>query len=294
MKNYITLLFVFLLLPFISNAQEQDSTKVKGKFVTFFSPDEKLERPAFEGASLIDNPTNVLFNKNTLEVVMQHRFGLVNGTNDMVGFWGASNIRIGVAYSVTDRIAVGFGTTKDYRLQDFNLKGAILQQTRSNKMPVSVSYYGNFTINAQPKENFDYLQDRWSMFNQLIIARRFSPNFSAQITGSVSHFNVVENIIRNDMVAMSIGGRYKVTPGTSIIVDYSQPLTKFYDENPDPGFSLGVEFGTSGHTFSIFATNYHGIVPQYNYVYNDNNFFDGNFGKADILIGFNITRNYNF
>jgi len=289
MKNYITLLFVFLLLPFISNAQEQDSTKVKGKFETFFSPDEKLERPAFESASLIDNATNVLFNKNTLEVVMAHRFGLVDGTNDMVGFWGLSNIRIGVAYSITNRIAVGFGTTKDKRQQDFNLKGAILQQTRSNKMPVSVSYYGNFTIDARPKEKFNYLQDRWSMFNQLIIARRFSPEFSAQITGSVSHFNVVDNIIRNDMVAMSIGGRYKVTSGTAIIVDYSQPLTKFYDENPHPGISLGFEFGTSGHTFQIFATNYWGIVPQQNYTYNDNDFFDG-----DILIGFNITRNYNF
>jgi len=289
MKKYILVLFVSLMLPFTSSAQEQDSTKVKGKFVTFFAPDEKLERPAFEGASLIDNPTNVLFNKNTLEVVMQHRFGLVNGTNDMVGFWGASNIRIGVAYSVTDRIAVGFGTTKDKRQQDFNLKGAILQQTRSNKMPVSVSYYGNFTIDARPKETFNMVQDRYSFFNQLIIARRFSPEFSAQITGSVSHFNAVENVMRNDMVAMSFGGRYKVTSGTAIVVDYSQPLTKFYQKNPNPGISLGVEFGTSGHTFQIFATNYWGIVPQYNYSYNHNDFFNG-----DILIGFNITRNYNF
>ena len=53
---------------------------------------------------------------------MAHRFGLVTGDNDLVGFWGASNIRIGVAYSILDRVAVGFGTTKDYRLQDFNLK----------------------------------------------------------------------------------------------------------------------------------------------------------------------------
>jgi len=220
---------------------------------------------------------------------MAHRFGLVSGTNDMVGFWGASNIRIGVAYSITDRIAVGFGTTKDYRLQDFNLKGAILQQTRSNKMPLSVSYYGNFTMDARSKDQFNNVQDRYSFFNQLIIARRFSPEFSAQITGSVSHFNAVENVMRNDMVAMSFGARYKVTSGTAIVVDYSQPLTKFYQKNPHPGISLGVEFGTSGHTFQIFATNYHGIVPQYNYSYNDNDFFNG-----DILIGFNITRNYNF
>jgi len=296
MKNYITLLIILLMLPFITNAQK-DTTKVKGKFLTFFSPDEKLARPAFESASLIDNATNVLFQKNTLEVVMAHRFGVINSDagNDLVGFWGASNIRIGVAYSVTDRIAVGFGTTKDYRLQDFNLKGAILQQTRSNKMPLSVSYYGNFTIDARSKDQFNMVQDRYSFFNQLIIARRFSPEFSAQITGSVSHFNAVENVMRNDMVAMSFGARYKVTSGTAIVVDYSQPLTKFYQKNPHPGISLGVEFGTSGHTFQIFATNYHGIVPQYNYMKNSNDLFDQHSSFfSNVLIGFNITRNYNF
>jgi hypothetical protein len=231
----------------------------------------------------------VLFNAKTLEVVMQHRFGLVTGTNDLVGFWGASNIRIALAYSIIDRVAIGFGTTKDYRLQDFNLKGAILRQTRSNKIPLSITYYGNWTVDARQKENFTHTTDRWSFFNQIIFARRFNSMFSLQVAPSISHFNIVEREIRNDMIAIEIGGRIKVTPGTSILIDYSQPLTKFYQQNPNPGFSFGVEFGTSGHTFQIFAANYHGIVPQYNYVYNHNNFF-----KGDILIGFNITRNYNF
>lgn len=292
MKNYITLLIVLLMLPFITNAQK-DTTKVKGKFATFFSPDERLARPTFESATLIDNATNVLFRKNTLEVVMAHRFGVVNSDagNDLVGFWGASNIRIGVAYSVTDRIAVGFGTTKDYRLQDFNLKGAILQQTRSNKMPISVSYYGNFTIDARTEDQFNMVQDRYSFFNQIIISRRFNSNISFQIAPSISHMNAAEAGTSNDMIGLAFGGRAKITPGTSIIVDYSQPLTNFDNEDlqPNAGFSLGVEFGTSGHTFQIFATNYHGIIPQYNYMKNPYDFFSG-----DILIGFNITRNYNF
>jgi len=290
MKNYITLLIVFLMLPFITNAQK-DTTKVKGKFITFFSPDEKLARPTFESATLIDNTTSVLFQKNTLEVIMAHRFGLVTGDNDLVGFWGASNIRIGVAYSITNRIALGFGTTKDYRLQDFNLKGAILQQTRSNKMPLSVTYYGNFTIDARSQDKFNLVQDRYSFFNQIIIARRFSSAVSLQIAPSISHMNAAEPGTSNDMIGLAFGGRAKVSPNTSIILDYSQPLTKFDDEDlqPKAGFSLGVEFGTSGHTFQIFATNLHGIVPQYNYIKNQNDFFNG-----DILIGFNITRNYNF
>ncbi len=68
MKNYKTILFIFLILPFIAFAQEEDKKKK-----------EKLERDAFESSLIIDNPSNVLLSKDALEVQMQHRFGLING-----------------------------------------------------------------------------------------------------------------------------------------------------------------------------------------------------------------------
>jgi hypothetical protein len=293
MKNYKTLLLALLTLPFIGFAQEEEVTEVKEK--------EKLARPTFESSAVIDNPSSTLYNKGTFEVVLQHRFGLVNSQagNDLVGFWGNSNIRIAVAYSPIDRISVGFGTTKDKRLQDFNLKGAILQQTRSNSTPLSVTYYGNATISALPEENFNMVQDRYSFFNQIIVARRFSDNFSLQFAASLSHINAVPPTMKNDVFGIAFGAKFKITPGTNILIDYSQPLVSYDDpptpnplfavKTPKPGISLGVEFNTSAHAFQIFATNYWGIVPQENYVYNQNDFF-----KGDILIGFNITRLYNF
>ena len=95
--------------------------------------------------------------------------------------------------------------------------------------------------------------------------------------------------MRNDMIAIAFGGRYKISPQTSVIVDYSQPITKFLQDNPPPGISIGVEFSTSAHAFQLFATNYSGLVQQKNYMFNKNDFFNG-----DFLIGFNITRIYNF
>ena len=276
------------MLPFITVAQEKvnDTTIVK----------EKPERPAFESSFLIDTPTNVLFSKNTLEVQMSHRFGELNDdSNDLAGFYGAANIRIGLTYGIHERLTIGFGTTKNKNYQDFNWKAAILRQTRSDKMPVSVSYYGNFAIDARSKNLglFAETSDRYSYFNQLIIARRFNPKLSLQVAPSVSHFNTVATTMRNDMVAIAFGGRYKISDQTSVIADYSQPLTKFRLENPPPGISLGFEFGTSAHTFQIFATNYWGIVPQDNYMFNNKaTGLEGD--KGQYLIGFNITRNYNF
>ena len=274
------------MIPFCGFSQEDtkedDTTTEKVK--------EKLERRAYESSFIIDNPTNVLFNTNSLEVTMQHRFGTVNGgTNDLVGFWAYSNIRIGLTYAIHERLTIGYGTTKFNRLQDFNWKVSLLRQTQSGSMPISVSYYGNFTIDARSKEKFNMIQDRYSYFNQLIIAKRFSPKVSLQIAPSVSHYNLVDPTMENDMVALSFGGRFKISPQTSILVDYSQPLTQFDDNQPKPGVSIGAEFATSAHAFQIFLTNYNGLVSQKNYMYNQNDFF-----KGDFLIGFNITRIYNF
>ena len=99
----------------------------------------------------------------------------------------------------------------------------------------------------------------------------------------------------NDRIAVAFGGRYKVSPNTAIMFDYSQPISQFDDpDRPNvdlnlPGVSLGLEFATSGHVFQLILTNYTGIVPQKNYMFNQNDFFNG-----DFLIGFNIKRKYNF
>jgi hypothetical protein len=287
MRKYMLLFVALLSSPFFVLSQEKSKDSIV----------DKPERPAFESSTLIDNQTNVLFDKNTLEVMMQHRFGLVNGgTNDLAGFWAPSNIRMALSYAVHDRLTVGFGTTKFDRLQDFNWKAGILRQTRSGRIPVSVSYYGNFVIDARKKGNglFPTKQSRYSYFNQLIIARRFNPKLSLQIAPSISHYNLVENRMPNDVVTLSAGGRYKISEQTAIMVDYSHPFVHHlndveFDIDPKPGFSLGVEFSTSSHAFHLFITNLNGIVPQRNFMKNTNDFFYG-----DFLFGFNITRNYNF
>ncbi|MBK5214900.1 MAG: hypothetical protein JJE55_14735 [Flavobacteriaceae bacterium] len=250
-------------------------------------PEVKLERAAFESTALIESQTNVLNTKGTLEMTMNHRFDLVDTENSLIGIYGAANIRIALSYAILDRITVGFGTTKDNRLQDFNLKGAILRQTQGNEMPISVSYYGNFTIDARKKNQgyFYNTEDRYSFFNQLIISKRFSRNISFMVAPSYSHYNVVEKTMKNDMFAIAVGGRAKISPQTSIIAEYNQPITTFDVGTPEPGVSLGVEFSTGSHAFQVFVTNYKGIVAQKNNMFNQNNFFDG-----DFMLGFNITR----
>ncbi|WP_445954703.1 DUF5777 family beta-barrel protein [Yeosuana sp.] len=289
MKNYKILLFTFLIVPLLSFSQE----KAKDSVV------EKPERPAFESASLIDNQTNVLIKKNTLDVMLQHRFGAIDQENTLLGIYGPSNIRMGLSYSVLDWITVGYGITKKNLTSDFNLKVGLLKQTRSGSTPLSISYYGNIAIDGRSGSANDGVfltrQDRYSYFNQLIFAKRFNKKLSLQIAPSLTHYNTVDFGNENDRFSVAFGGRYRISSQTSIIFDYSQPLTTL-DDDPltgssynNPGISMGAEFSTSAHVFQVFITNYNGILPQQNYMKNTNDFFN-----KGILIGFNITRRYNF
>ncbi len=181
----------------------------------------------------------MLLSENALEVMMQHRFGTFNGTK-MAGktfmVFGVQQIfDLAASYGVHERVTIGFGTTKNRRYQDFSVKVAILRQTRSGKMPISLTYYGNMAYDARKQTSADqtpplnYAPDRLSYFHQLILARRFSSKLSLQFAPSLSHYNAVYDGMSNDRIAVAFGGRYKITPNTSILVDYSQPITQFDD-----------------------------------------------------------------
>ena len=287
MKLYKKIFIAVFAFPMMLLAQEQKDTIAAVNQDSIAPVTEvELERPAFESTSLIESQTNRVYGKGTIEMIMNHRFGLVTGTNDLIGIWAPANIRIAVNYSVTDRITVGFGTTKDKRLQDFSLKAALLRQTVGGKMPVSVTYYGNATVSALPKEYFYHTSDRWSFFNQIIIAKRINKVFSLQLAPSYSHYNVVDAPMNNDLFALEFGGRAKVTSGMSILLDVNQPFTS-QEIAPKSGFSIGTEFSTVGHSFQIFISNYRGIVNQESNMFNQNDFFEG-----DFAIGFNISRTW--
>lgn len=288
MKLFKTIFIVVFALPVLLFAQEQKETTATAVQEDSISPvvEVEYERAAFEGTSLIENQTDRVYGKGTIEMIMNHRFGLVSGTNDLIGIWAPANIRLAVNYSITDRITVGFGTTKDARLQDFSLKAALLKQRVDGKMPVSVTYYGNMSVSALPKENFYNTSDRWSFFNQIIIAKRITKVFSVQLAPSYSHYNVVNAPMSNDLFAIQFGGRAKITSGMSLLLDVNQPISS-KDVLPKSGFSVGTEFSTVSHVFQIFISNYRGIINQQNNMFNQNDFFEG-----DFAIGFNIGRTW--
>jgi len=269
---------------------------------TLFGQDEvqvveesKPVRFTFGTSILIDNHTVATPWKGGLELEIHHRFSLIENYHNLFGIYGAANTRIGLNYGITDRLMIGAGTTKDYKLQDIQWKYLILRQNEDNSMPVSLSYYGNMVIDLQKKEAFGPVESyrdihRLSYFTQIIVARKFNEVFSLQIAPSVAYFNAVPHFsnelkYKNLNFGLSAGAKATVAGSHSILIEYDQLLTKQeLDEQPKPNLSLGWEIGTATHTFQLFVANYSQIINQRNLVFNTNDF-----SKGEYLVGFNVT-----
>jgi hypothetical protein len=303
------------LFLFQANLYAQDSTAVTEEPVAPVKI--KPVKNTFQSIWIIDNQTVMVPNKGSFEMDIMHRFGTVkNGYDDFWGFFAPSNIRLGVDYAPIKNLNLGIGITKNNMLWDASAKYSIIKQT-NGKYPVSVTYYGNMAYDTRKdpdKSIFKFKTQRFSFFNQLIIARKITDRLSIQIAPSVSHQNSVDGYytkndstgkdvfkkMKFDHFAVAVSARYKITDVTSLLINYDQPLTRHATNNPNPNLSFGVEFNTSGHSFQLFMGNYSRLNPQQNNLYNTNN----PFGYKDVagnkvqggqfLIGFNITRLWSY
>ncbi len=282
-KIFILLTLSFFLSPLF--AQEESQTQATSTPVRF----------TFGTSILIDNETVATPYKGGIELKIQHRFSLIENYHNLYGIYGSANTRLALNYGISDRLMVGFGTTKDYQLQDIQWKYLILQQTEDNKMPVSLSYFGNIVADLRTKDAFGPAASfkdihRFSYFTQFIVARKINDMFSVQVAPSFIYFNSVPRYsdttgYKNVNFGLSAGGRANLFGSHSLILEYDQLLSKQdLDVQPKPNLALGWEINTATHTFQVFVANYNQIINQRNLVFNTNDF-----SRGDYLVGFNIT-----
>jgi hypothetical protein len=294
MPGFSMLWFVILLAgSVVLQAQDEENTSQK---------DTRPIRNTFESIWLIDNQTVMVPIKGTFEMDFQHRFGIwKNGYDDFYGVFAPSNMRIGLNYTPIEKLQVGFGFTKERLVWDFQAKYALFRQGRSGGSPVSVTYLVNAGIDTRKKEKTQFKEttDRFSYFHQLMVARKITDAFSLQAAGSLSYFNFVEKAfdeeqnmegrMNNKHFAVAFMGRYKISDVVGVIVNYDLPLSDHEFNKPEGNLAFGIELVSSSHAFQLFAGNYKSLIPQLNNALNQNDY-----GKSEFLIGFNITRLWNF
>lgn len=271
----------------------------------------------FEHPELIDGVTCMIPDKKTLELVIQHKFGtLENGITDLFGIYGSSNIRLGLNFVPVKNFMIGAGITRSNMMTDLNAKWNVLNQTRKNTIPVSVTLYGVVGIDGRSKDRIientaPEIREAWTgpigsyefsnrlnYFSQLLISRKFSEKLSLQAGVSFTHYNTVGIKFDHDKVGVHGGGRMKVSPQGSIIVTYDQPLKiksiseqQEWYKNPLPSLAIGYEISTGNHVFQLYVSSTSQLLPQENIMWNqrDMNDFPGGFS-----FGFVINRLWGF
>ncbi|MTI31308.1 hypothetical protein E1171_10845 [Cytophagales bacterium RKSG123] len=247
----------------------------------------------FKSNRLVNGHSVEMVGEGVLNFVISHKFGRLNsGFYDLFGLDDA-NIRLGFDYGFSDRFNAGFGRNSFEKTYDGYLKYQLLRQSSGQRTtPITLTAFSSIAINTlKPADESREIsfEHRSSYVHQLLIARKFTSNFSLQLMPSWIHHNLVkEKEDRNDIIALGTGARYKLTPRTSLNFEYYYQFHKNAPEGNFNALALGMDIETGGHVFQLFISNSRAMVAK-SFISETT----GDFLKGDIHFGFNVSRVFN-
>lgn len=273
-------------------AQQTDTTDLMAQLEkeTASKNETNYTTATFKTTRLIDGHTVENVGKGVLDVKISHRFGtLSNGAYELFGLDNAT-MRMGLDYGITKNLMVGIGRSTFQKTFDAFLKIKLLRQsTGKRKMPVTVSYVPTIalrTLKWDDPNRKNYYSSRLSYTHQLIIARKFSEGTSLQLMPTYIHRNLATLASDpNDLFAIGIGGRQKLTKRISLNAEYYYQIPKYRIDGTTDALSVGFDIETGGHVFQLHFTNSRAMTEK-NFITETT----GKWEKGDILFGFNISR----
>ena len=242
----------------------------------------------FKGQRLINGHTVVTRKTSELEFLISHRFGRVNsGIKEFFGL-DAANVRFSLEYGLTDRITAGIGRNSLQKVYDGFIKYNLLRQsTGKTQMPITVT--GLSSIAIRTADSFEFAEDDFnskvSYTHQLLIARKLNDKVSVQVSPTYVHRNKILENQANDIFAVGLGGRVKLTQRLALNAEYFYRLTDELDNSFNDAIGVGLEIETGGHVFHLNFTNARSMAERAFITETTGDFFNG-----DIHFGFNISR----
>ena len=225
-----------------------------------------------------------------MDVKISHRFGIINqGVYDIFGL-DVAQMRIGYDLGITDRLCIGGGRSTLDKAFDGYIKYKVLRQSSGKRnMPISVSLVAGMalkTIKYSEPDRVNYFWSRGYYNFHLLLARKFSEAFTLQLTPSMVHRNLTKTKAEvNDVFALGIGARQKITKRLTVNLEYIYVLPDQLAEQYVNSLSVGFDLETGGHVFQMHFTNSQGM--------NENAFITETVNKWDkfeFRFGFNLSR----
>lgn len=283
---YICLLFSVTCF----SAVAQDTTDIMRLLENEVADRTDYTTATFKTTRLVNGHTVENVGKGALDVKISHRFGKVNGGGyELFGLDNAS-MRMGFEYGITNTLMAGVGRSTFQKTYDAFFKLKVLRQSKGNRnMPVTLSYVPTIalkTLKFEDETRKNYFTSRLFFTHQLIIGRKFSEGTSLQLMPTYTHRNLVQLASApNDLLAIGIGGRQKISKRVSLNFEYYYQLPDYKMLNTTNSLSVGFDIETGGHVFQLHFTNSQAMSER-GFVTETT----GEWNKGDIFFGFNISR----
>ncbi|MEB2781989.1 DUF5777 family beta-barrel protein [Algoriphagus sp. C2-6-M1] len=278
--NRIVLLILFSIIPFSLFAQ------LERKLVNENQPVELI----FHAPRHINLLTVEPLDKKSMHFAIMHTFGpLGGGIENLFGLDNGANIQFSFEFALNDKLSIAASRTSQDKLYNVFGRYHVFQQTQNGSKLFSLSLAGGAGVNSS---NYKFLpeppptfSERMSYFGQLMLARKFSPKISIQLTPMMAYFTDIRPVYQiegteNVYLALGFSGKFKVTDRSSLSLQYIPNLNTDLRDN----FGIGWDIEAGGHVFQMYFVTSQALNEQYLLAGGNGTIGDG------FRLGFNVNR----
>lgn len=288
-NNSLILIVLFILTGFGATISAQDLLDTLEKE---YPDTPQYELATFKATRISIGHSVENRKKGVLELSVMNRFWNIPNTDGNSFVADKLSTRIALEYGITDRLTFGVGGSTLDGLFDGFLKYRLVHQRSDSKgSPLSITLFQNTAYRSKELQRninrFDDTIDRLGFTSQLLIARKFTPKFSLQVTPTFIHrgSSVLEEDPQNQF-ALGFGARYKLDGHVSVVSEYYYVANPLESINTYGAFALGVNWEVSDLLLQFQLTNTRNMVEDAFITQTPNNF---NFKDGNFVFGFNAT-----
>ncbi len=257
--------------------------------ITALAQNNSLVHRTFRGLRVINGHSIETLYEGELELLIEHRFGRINGGLYELFGLDQATMRLGLDYGITNRLNIGVGRSTYGKHLDAYVKYKIAAQTADERIPLTLTAV--MTVAAHMLRPVDPeipipVQSRLAYSHQLLIARKWSERLSTQFMPTLVHYNLVDTRDEhNDVLAMGVAVRYQLAKNLAVTAEYYYKLPgQLAADKYDP-VGIGFDINTGSHVFQLHFTNAQSMIEKA-FIGETR----GNWLAGDIHFGFNMTR----
>ncbi len=299
MKRHLVILATLIVVFSICSSRlfAQDSTSSMLDLVKDSIAETDYISNAFKSSRVINGQSIEMLGAGSLDFRILHRFGPVNsGAGQFFGL-DQSTVRLSFDYAPYNDLLIGLGRSTVKKELDGFVKYRLLHQSQGEgAKPISVVLVSGVTCETLPFTDptiANYFTSRLAFFEQVLIGSKISNELTLQISPTVVHQNLVTyKTDPNDIYALGVGGRIRITNRISLTFDWYHPFNLIRSQvingativKFDP-LAIGFDIETGGHVFQVHLSNSVGMNERAFITETYNNWL-----KGGIQLGFNISR----